>query len=214
MCALEYFTTPSSSSSRGLSPNTGMIEWAVTGGSTRIEARVRMKGLEGFMLSTLLGRSRNSAALSGSSAAIACAISSPVDRRVPGSFTMSASQREIRASETELPRWGVEMKITRCTKGKGVTNMEWRMRSLVSGLSFSSSSGFLLMLSQNFVPLLIAVSLVRRPPWLCPITTIRRSAGSFPSGSKFPTARARDFRKIPAERRMGFPVLYVKSQNW
>ena len=26
MCALEYFTTPSSSSSRGLLPNTGMIE--------------------------------------------------------------------------------------------------------------------------------------------------------------------------------------------
>ena len=73
--------------------------------------------------------------------------------------------------------------MTVFTKGKGVTNMERRMSSLVSGLNSTSSNGFVNKLSQNFVPLLIAVSLVSRPPWLCPITTICRNAGSLPLGS-------------------------------
>ena len=100
MCALEYFTTPSSPVSHGLPPNTGMIEWAVTGGSTRIEAKVRRKGLEGFMLSTLRGSLRTNVALLGSASAIAFVISAPCERRAPGSFTSPASQFAICPSET------------------------------------------------------------------------------------------------------------------
>ena len=104
--------------------------------------------------------------------------------------------------------------MTVFTKGKGVTNMERRMSSLVSGLNSTSSNGFVNKLSQNFVPLLIAVSLVSRPPWLCPITTICRNAGSLPLGSNVLTALVKDVRKMSAEISMGLPVLYVKIQNW
>src|SRR5215467_13327044 len=66
-CALRYDTTPSLPSSGGPSPWTAMIEWAVTPGATGSDASVRIAGLDGLMLSTLLGRPR------------------PSDRRIRGS---------------------------------------------------------------------------------------------------------------------------------
>ena len=70
------------------------------------------------------------------------------------------------------------------------------------------------MIGRSLLLVLIAVSLVSRPPWLCPITTICRNAGSLPLGSNVLTALVKDVRKMSAEISMGLPVLYVKIQNW
>jgi hypothetical protein len=55
------------------------------------------------------------------------------------------------------------------------------------------------MFRQNASPESTTVMRVSSPPWLCPITIMRRSAGSFPSGSSFATAFSSDCRRSDAE---------------
>ena len=72
------------------------------------------------------------------------------------------------------------MKTTRLTHGKGVTKRERRNNSRVSGSMREFVKRSFLRLSQNRVPLSMAVSLVSNPPWLWPITTMRCNAGALP----------------------------------
>src|SRR5262245_23218119 len=55
MCALEYFTTPSSPSVTGPSPSTAMIECTLTDEATGMSWRATMKWFCGDMLSTAVG---------------------------------------------------------------------------------------------------------------------------------------------------------------
>jgi hypothetical protein len=84
---------------------------------------------------------------------------------------------------------------------------------LVSGFRFNSSTGRSLITSQSFVPESIEISLVSRPPWLWPITTIRPSAGSAWTPPRDLTAGSSEWRSTSAETGIGLPVLYVKNQN-
>src|SRR5262249_10212923 len=85
--------------------------------------------------------------------------------------------------------------------------------SRVSSETSSDSSGRLKLRSQNRVPLSITVILVKSPPWLCPITTIRRSPGSVPCGSRSFTARVSDSRRSIDDQMIGLPESYEKNQN-
>ena len=95
-------------------------------------------------------------------------------------------KRSTRNPATSLPRWGVATNTTRLTKGSGVTNSERRRIARVSSETRSASKGVSLTLSQNRVPLSTTVSFARSPPWLCPISTMRWSAGSAPAGPARP----------------------------
>ncbi len=77
----------------------------------------------------------------------------------------------------------------------------------------SSWSGLRLTAFQRRSPVLMACILTRRPPWLCPISTIRRRAGSFPSGSSRATAAVRASRRWSADSAIGLPESYWKNQN-
>ena len=86
-------------------------------------------------------------------------------------------------------------------------NSERRRIARVSSETRSSSKGVSLTLSQNRVPLSTTVIFARRPPWLWPIRTMRRIAGSVPCGSSSATVFVSASRRRPPEYRMGRPVL-------
>jgi len=115
---------------------------------------------------------------------------------------------------TKLPRCGVQMNTTRATAGSGSTNSPRRSRSRVSSASCSASSGLRVAAVQIRSPLLMTCILTSRPPWLCPIRTIRRRAGSVPSGSSRATAPLSASRRRRADSGMGLPESYWKNQNW
>ena len=157
------------------------------------------------MLSTLRGRPcRSWRRRRGSSLPTS---TSPVIRiRFGGRVSAHATSqrnRSTRKPATSLPRWGVATKTTRSTKGSGVMNRERCRMARVSSETPSSSKGVSLTLSQNRVPLSTTVSFARRPPWLWPIRTTWRSAGSVPSGSSSATVFVSVSRRRPAEYRMG-----------
>src|SRR4029434_6162934 len=65
MCALSYFTTPSSPISKGPVPLTGMIEWAATPGSMGMIESVLMNGVRGDLLSAAVAHLEGRGALDG-----------------------------------------------------------------------------------------------------------------------------------------------------
>ena len=97
----------------------------------------------------------------------------------------------------------------------GDTNNARRSRSRVSGRRRrATSGGFLKARSQNRGPLSIAVILVRSPPWLCPITTIRRRPGSVPLVDRAASRRARATRAGASRKDDGTARSHTeKNQN-
>ena len=99
------------------------------------------------------------------------------------------------------------MKITRRTKGSGFGKSALSSTARVFGRRSSSSIGSSLTMCQKRSCGSMTVIFVSSPPWLWPITTISRIAGSFPSGSKVWTAWVSASRSRAAEYGIGFPVV-------
>ena len=178
-------------------PSTAMIECAGMLGATRMEARVRTAKCLGFMLSTAVGGRRRTA--SSFSSPLAVAASANWRTSVAGSVRRPAAIRPRKSAGHEGPAMGCGDEDHALDEGQRRVEHGCCRSSRVSGVTLISSNGLSLMLSQNRVPLSIAVSLVRSPPWLCPITTMRWSAGSLPSGSSSCTVAASAARRRPAE---------------
>jgi hypothetical protein len=203
--ALSYATTPSVLPLTGPPPSTAMMEWTVTPLAIGLAERARTKGLSGLMLSTAVGSP------SSDFREIAPGFSRATS---PSPFTaltgrVTSQRTKLRASidTRKLPRCGVHMNTTRLTEGTGSKNIVFWMRSRVARDALIWEKGTRLTLFQKRVPLSVTMSRVRRPPWLCPISTMRRRAGSRPSGSSSFRMSRSAFRSLPAESRTGVLVL-------
>ena len=103
------------------------------------------------------------------------------------------------------------MNTTRETSGSGSTNSARRSRPRVSSDSSSASSGLRETPLQSRSPAWMACILTSRPPWLCPINTIRRRAESVAPGSSRATAAVRASRSLKRGQRHGLARIVLEE---
>ncbi|MFM7736550.1 MAG: hypothetical protein ACKPBU_11305 [Alphaproteobacteria bacterium] len=198
--ALVYSTTPSLPFATSWNcSSTEMIEWYGTPGATGVVARPPRNGFPGVMLSTAVGTPSSSPPPPRRRFGPTVAIATVSEARLPGSFTSRRTSRFTIPPVRKLPRCGVEMNTSRFTEGSGSTNKPRRRRSFVAPETGTCSGGTLKIAFQSASPVRIAVILVSRPPWLCPMTTMSRRQGSRPSGSSCSIALRSFSRRSSAE---------------
>src|SRR5512145_1835011 len=128
-----------------------MIECAWTPGAIGSEASVRRSGFDQSMLSIDVG---NAGGLRKTRSVLSSVASSSDDSASEyGAFTSLRASIPSQFSARKLPRWGVEMKITRVTNGSGSKNAAFSISARVFGLIDTSSNFRSVHAAQKALPL-------------------------------------------------------------